>query len=122
MTDHSPLAASDELLAYVPPADLHDAYENSAYIPGAKSWLETLPDRAAAFRAGRPQAALDQPYGKSERQRYDLFTPEGDPEATRGMLAIVHVGYCMAATGWRCRRMISRILPRARWRVAGRWR
>jgi len=96
MTDLSPLAASDELLAYVPPADLDDAYENSAYIPGAKSWLETLPDRAAAFRAGRPQAALDQPYGKSERQRYDLFTPEGYPEATRGMLAIVHGGYWMA--------------------------
>ena len=39
MTDHSPLAASDELLAYVPPVDLDDAYENSAYIPGASAWL-----------------------------------------------------------------------------------
>ena len=33
MTEHSPLAASDKLLSYVPPADLDDAYENSPYIP-----------------------------------------------------------------------------------------
>ena len=96
MTDHSALAASDDFLTYVPPADLDDAYENGAYIPGAKSWLETLPDRAAAFRASRPEATLDQHYGKNERQRYDLFTPEGGLEAARGMLAIVHGGYWMA--------------------------
>ena len=96
MTDHSPLAASDELLAYVPPADLDDAYENSAYIPGAASWLQGLPDRAASFRAGQPDAILNQPYGKSERQRYDLFTPEGGLDAAKGLLAIVHGGYWMA--------------------------
>lgn len=96
MTDHSVLAASDDFLTYVPPADLDDAYENGAYIPGAKSWLETLPARAAAFRAGQLDALLNQPYGKGERQRYDLFTPEGGPEAARGMLAIVHGGYWLA--------------------------
>ena len=32
MTEHSPLAASDKLLAYVPPADLDDAYENLSLI------------------------------------------------------------------------------------------
>ena len=96
MTDHSPLAASDELLAYVPPADLDDAYENSAYIPGAASWLQGLPDRAASFRAGQPDAMLNQPYGKGERQRYDLFTPEGGLDAAKGLLAIVHGGYWMA--------------------------
>ena len=96
MTDHSPLAAADELLAYVPPADLDDAYENSAYIPGAASWLQGLPDRAASFRAGQPDAILNQPYGKSERQRYDLFTPEGGLDAAKGLLAIVHGGYWMA--------------------------
>ena len=96
MTDHSPLAASDELLAYIPPADLDDAYENSAYIPGAASWLQGLPDRAASFRASQPDAMLNQPYGKSERQRYDLFTPEGGLDAARGLLAIVHGGYWMA--------------------------
>ena len=96
MTDHSPLAASDELLAYIPPADLDDAYENSAYIPGAASWLQGLPDRAASFRASQPDAMLNQPYGKSKRQRYDLFTPEGDLDAARGLLAIVHGGYWMA--------------------------
>ena len=96
MTDHSPLAASDELLAYVPPADLDDAYENSAYIPGAASWLQGLPDRAASFRASQPDAMLNQPYGKSERQRYDLFTPEGGLDVARGLLAIVHGGYWMA--------------------------
>ena len=96
MTDHSALAASDDFLTYVPPADLDDAYENSAYIPVAKSWLETLPARAAAFRAGQLDALLNQPYDKGERQRYDLFTPEGGPEAARGMLAIVHGGYWLA--------------------------
>ena len=96
MTEHSPLAASDKLLAYVPPADLDDAYENSAYIPGAASWLQGLPDRAASFRAGQPDAMLNQPYGKSERQRYDLFTPEGGLDVARGLLAIVHGGYWMA--------------------------
>ena len=96
MTDHSPLAASDELLAYIPPADLDDAYENSAYIPGAASWLQGLPDRAASFRASQPDAMLNQPYGKSERQRYDLFTPEGGLDVARGLLAIVHGGYWMA--------------------------
>ena len=96
MTDHSPLAASDELLAYIPPADLDDAYENSAYIPGATSWLQGLPDRAASFRASQPDAMLNQPYGKSERQRYDLFTPEGGLDVARGLLAIVHGGYWMA--------------------------
>ena len=96
MTDHSPLAAADELLAYIPPADLDDAYENSAYIPGAASWLQGLPDRAASFRASQPDAMLNQPYGKSERQRYDLFTPEGGLDAARGLLAIVHGGYWMA--------------------------
>ena len=96
MTDHSPLAAADELLAYIPPADLDDAYENSAYIPGAASWLQGLPDRAASFRASQPDAILNQPYGKSERQRYDLFTPEGGLDVARGLLAIVHGGYWMA--------------------------
>ena len=96
MTDHSPLAAADELLAYIPPADLDDAYENSAYIPGAASWLQGLPDRAASFRASQPDAMLNQPYGKSERQRYDLFTPEGGLDVARGLLAIVHGGYWMA--------------------------
>ena len=39
---------------------------------------------------------LNQPYGKSERQRYDLFTPEGGLDVARGLLAIVHGGYWMA--------------------------
>ena len=43
MTDSSPLAASDQLLAHALPSDLDDAYENSAYIPGATAWLQGLP-------------------------------------------------------------------------------
>ena len=96
MTDSSPLAASDQLLAHAPPSDLDDAYENSAYIPGATAWLQGLPGRAASFRAGQLDALLNQPYGKGERQRYDLFTPEGGLDAAKGMLAIVHGGYWMA--------------------------
>jgi alpha-beta hydrolase superfamily lysophospholipase len=39
---------------------------------------------------------LNQSYGKGERQRYDLFTPEGGLDAAKGMLAIVHGDYWMA--------------------------
>ena len=114
MTYHSPLATSDELLAYIPPADLDDAYENSAYIPGATSWLQSLPDRTASFRASQPDAMLNQPYGKSERQRYDRRKAALMPQGACWRL-------CMAATGWRCRKMIFHISPPDRWREAGRW-
>ena len=96
MTEQSPLAASGRLLAHLPPADPDDAYENSAYIPGAASWLQGLPDRAASFRAGISDAAPDRPYGDGDRQRFDLFAPDGGLDAAKGVIGIVHGGYWMA--------------------------
>ena len=114
MTDLSPLAASDKLLAYV-------------RRPTSTTPMKTAPTSRAQVvardpagprggtRAGRPQAALDQPYGKSERQRYDLSRRRSDPKP-RGMLAIVHGGYWMALSD------DFSHLAAGRWRVAGRWR
>lgn len=72
----------------------HDlAYANSAFIPGA----EELPEKWAAastelrrILSGRARLAL--PYGEGERQKFDLFLPEG-PAA--GTLVFVHGGYWM---------------------------
>ena len=96
MTDNSPLAASDRPLAHLPPADLDEAYENRAHIAKGGSWLQRWPEAAAAFRARHPAASLDQPYGHDPRQRFDVFCPEGELGAAKGMVGIVHGGYWMA--------------------------
>ncbi|MGC6453858.1 MAG: alpha/beta hydrolase [Candidatus Puniceispirillaceae bacterium] len=96
MTDPSPLAACAHPIAYLPPADLDDAYENRAYIADGDSWLQRWPRAAAAFRDSHPGASLDQPYGDGARQRFDLFCPEGGLKAAKGILGIVHGGYWMA--------------------------
>ncbi len=71
--------------------ELDDAYANGAYIDGA----ETYPRRwAAAARALRAEsggrALLAQPYGDSERQKYDLFLPADTPAGT---VIFIHGGY-----------------------------
>lgn len=73
--------------------DYDDAYANGPYIPGAdeypERWLEAA--RNWAFiqgAAGRYRSGL--PYGVSERQRFDLFYPEGP---VKGLVVFVHGGY-----------------------------
>jgi acetyl esterase/lipase len=76
--------------------DWDDAYSNSAYIPGGDTYPAQWAERAAAFRAeiaGAGRAELDLPYGDGERERYDLFRPEGAP---KGTVVFVHGGYWMA--------------------------
>lgn len=80
--------------------ELDDAYANGAYIDGA----DTYPPRwAAAAEAMRKnlgkRAQLDLPYGESERQKYDLFLPEGTP---KGSVIFIHGGYWQAfdRTSW----------------------
>ncbi|MEO3415175.1 alpha/beta hydrolase [Roseovarius sp. CAU 1744] len=73
--------------------DWDDAYANAPYIAGADAYPERWAKQAAAYRdelsaAGR--AELGQSYGPSERQRYDLFHPEGTPQ---GLFVFVHGGY-----------------------------
>lgn len=71
--------------------ELDDAYANAAYIDGAEAYLPrwTADARALREKLGK-RAQLDLPYGESERQKYDLFLPEGTPEGT---VIFVHGGY-----------------------------
>ena len=72
-------------------ADLDDAYANAPYIPDAESYPPRWTGEAEAFRANLgARAALDLPYGPSERQAYDMFLPDGDAQGT---LIFVHGGY-----------------------------
>ena len=71
--------------------ELDDAYANAAYIDGAEAYPPrwTADARALREKLGK-RAQLDLPYGESERQKYDLFLPEGTPEGT---VIFVHGGY-----------------------------
>lgn len=66
-----------------------DAYSNSAYIPGGDDYPARWSAAAAAFRA-QANAHLDQSYGPSARERYDLFLPDSAP---KGVVIFVHGGY-----------------------------
>ncbi|MBP0484359.1 alpha/beta hydrolase [Sagittula salina] len=71
--------------------DLTDAYENGTYIPGAADYPPRWAAEAADYRAALgTRALLGLPYGEGERQRLDLFLPEGEPE---GLLVFIHGGY-----------------------------
>lgn len=69
-----------------------EAYSNSAFIPGGDLFPARWAEAAASFRA-RADARLDQAYGPGERDRYDLFLPEGAP---RGTVIFIHGGYWLA--------------------------
>ncbi|MFD1195361.1 alpha/beta hydrolase [Seohaeicola saemankumensis] len=74
-------------------AELDDAYANAAHIPGAADYPPRWERAAAALREGLLEqglADLDQPYGDSPRQRFDLFHPGPDPV---GLMVFVHGGY-----------------------------
>lgn len=71
--------------------ELDDAYANGAYIEGATAFPPRWAAAAAALREGLGERALlDQPYGGSERQKYDLFLPDG---AAKGTVIFLHGGY-----------------------------
>jgi acetyl esterase/lipase len=102
------------------------AYWNGAFIPGAEAFPLRWAEAAAVFRAGLGgRARLDLAYGADERQKFDLFLPEGAP---RGLLVFVHGGYWMAfgrkdwshfaggalARGWACVLPSYRLAPEVR--------
>ncbi|MBN2629885.1 MAG: alpha/beta hydrolase [Rhodobacteraceae bacterium] len=102
------------------------AYANGAFIPGADGYVPKWRAAAAAFRAAMgPRARLGLPYGAAERQRFDLFLPEG---AAKGLLVFVHGGYWLAfgredwshlaagavARGWACAVPSYTLAPEAR--------
>lgn len=73
---------------------LDDAYANAAYIDGADGFPPRWEKEAEAFRASLgARAQLNVRYGPSDRQKFDLFQPEG---VSRGTAVFVHGGYWKA--------------------------
>ncbi len=70
--------------------DWDDAYANGAHIPGASEFPPRWQLEAEAFRTGWTNRKLDIAYGDSERQRFDLFFPQG---RSKGLAVFVHGGY-----------------------------
>lgn len=102
------------------------AYANGAFIAGAEGYPPRWEAAAAAFRESLGvRARLGLAYGGAERQRLDLFLPEGE---ARGLLVFVHGGYWMAfgretwshlaagavARGWACAMPSYTLAPAAR--------
>ena len=96
MTIFSPLAASDMPLAFPPPADPEDAYENRLHIPNADRHLANWPVDAAAFRDHHQNSERDLAYGTGARTSYDLFLPAGGIDAAKGVVGVIHGGYWVA--------------------------
>jgi len=75
--------------------DWDNAYANGPNIPGGERWpgLWVAPSQAyRAEMAGQGRAKLDIAYGAHDRQRLDLFLPDGTP---KGLVVFVHGGYWM---------------------------
>jgi acetyl esterase/lipase len=76
--------------------DWNNAYANGPNIPGGERWPELWVKPAQQFREEMSQAnraQLDLSYGPAERNRFDLFLPQGEP---KGLVVFVHGGYWMA--------------------------
>lgn len=86
----------DGLPNWTTPSDWDDAYANSAYIEDSDSYVKYWAKASAQFReemgaAGR--AELDLAYGDAQREKLDLFMPEGTP---KGLFVFVHGGYWLS--------------------------
>lgn len=74
--------------------DYDREYANGAFIPGSDAMPAEWAARAAAFREGLgARAECGLAYGPGDRQRFDLFRPEG---TARGLMVFVHGGYWLA--------------------------
>jgi acetyl esterase/lipase len=106
--------------------DMDRAYSNGTFIAGGDSYPARWTAEAARFRDTiGPQTELGRRYGPGERNRLDLFHPEGP---ARGLLVFVHGGYWMAfgreswshlaagalARGWACAMPSYTLAPEAR--------
>ncbi|MGJ5038538.1 alpha/beta hydrolase [Bradyrhizobium sp. HKCCYLRH3059] len=75
--------------------DWDNAYANGPNIAGGERWPGLWVAPAESYRAdmvGQGRAKLDIAYGAHDRQRLDLFLPEGAP---KGLVVFVHGGYWM---------------------------
>jgi acetyl esterase/lipase len=73
--------------------ELDEAYANAAFIAGAEEFPGRWAEAARMWRAARGHADLARlalPYGQAERERFDLFLPEGP---AKGLVIFVHGGY-----------------------------
>ena len=82
-------------MSYFRVTDWESAYTNGAYIVDGNRWPDAWVEPARSFRgsltaAGR--ARLELVYGPAERNRFDLFLPEGH---AKGLVVFVHGGYWM---------------------------
>lgn len=75
--------------------DWDDAYENSAYIPGAEALPAQWAARAAAYRQALGSRRETIVYGPNPRHQLDLIRPEG---ASRGLAVFLHGGYWVACS------------------------
>ncbi|WP_194096795.1 alpha/beta hydrolase [Marivivens aquimaris] len=76
------------------PNNRDDEFANGAYIEGAAGYPPRWQSEAAEFRkthASRLDAGI--PYGEGEREKFDLFVPEGK---AKGLVVFVHGGYWLA--------------------------
>ncbi len=73
--------------------DWSDAYANGANIPRGDRWPDLWVEPARAYRdamTGAGRARLGLSYGSGERNKLDLFLPEGTP---KGLVVFVHGGF-----------------------------
>jgi arylformamidase len=73
--------------------DWDDTYNNARHIPDSADYPPRWAALAAEFRQSRPTAGIDLTYGSRQRERYDLFHPDGK---TQGLAIFVHGGYWKA--------------------------
>lgn len=91
MTKTMPPAA----LPVTPAIDVEAEYNNRARVPDHPAVIAAWAADAAAFRAARADAALDQLYGTGARHRYDWF-PAPAPRRGAPVLLFIHGGYWQA--------------------------
>lgn len=86
----------DGLPNWTTPSDWDDAYANGAYIENSGSYVEHWERASERFREemlAANRAELDLAYGDAQREKLDLFMPEGTP---KGLFVFVHGGYWLS--------------------------
>lgn len=76
--------------------DLEAEYNNRARVPDHPAILEGWARDAAAYRAAHSDAELGLAYGPGERERLDLFWPEGVAGRDAPIALFIHGGYWQA--------------------------
>ena len=70
--------------------DFTDAYANAPNIPNGDAWPEAWVGPAKTFRDTWPNVETDISYGNHDREKYDLFAPQGE---SHGLFVFIHGGF-----------------------------